>query len=100
MKDYKNMKFIRIISKKKKEIQNPWLDFEGEGPYVVLIYVIGKYSNNPEINNLRKEFTNKMQAITYASNKFKDLKLEYDKSFNISVEVWNNNRNLVKKFKQ
>lgn len=94
------MKLIRVISKKKKQLQNPWLDFEGEGPYIVVINVISKFSNNPEINNLQKEFTNKMQAVAYASNKFKKLKLKYDKSFSICVEVWNNNHNLVIKFEQ
>ena len=94
------MKFIRVISKKKKEIQNPWLDFEGKGPYIVVIYVISQFSNNPEINNSQNEFTNKMQAITYASNKFKELKSKYDISFSIKIEVWDNNHNLIKKFEQ
>ena len=94
------MNLIRVISKNKKQLQNPWLDFEGQGPYTVVIDVISRFSNNPEINNLQTEFTNKMQAVAYASNKFKELKLKYDKSFSICVGVWDNNHNLVKKFEQ
>ena len=94
------MKFIRVISKKKKRLQNPWLDFDGQGPYTVVIYVINRFSNNPEINKSKETFTNKIQAISYASETFKELKKKYDVSFSISVEVWDNNKTLVKKFEQ
>lgn len=94
------MNLIRVISKKKKQLQNPWLDFEGQGPYTVVIYVINKFSNNPEIGGRTETFTNKIQAISYASKTFKELQKKYDVSFRISVEVWDNNRTLVKKFEQ
>lgn len=94
------MKFIRVISKKKKQLQNPWLDFDGQGPYIVVIYVINRFSNNPEINKSKETFANKIQAISYASKTFKKLQKKYDVSFRISVEVLDNNHILVKKFEQ
>ena len=94
------MSYIRVISKKKNQIQNQWLDFEGNGPYTVVFYVIDSFSNNPVINNLEKEFSNKDQAISFAKDKFNELKKKHDKGYYITVSVYDSNRNLIKYFKQ
>lgn len=94
------MSYIRVIGKKKNQIQNPWLDFEGRGPYTTVLYAIDNFSNNPVINNLEKEFSNKDQAISFAKDKFNELKKKHDKGYYITVSVYDNNRNLIKYFKQ
>lgn len=94
------MSYIRVISKKKNQIQNPWLDFEGKGPYTITINVIDNFSNNPKINNLEKEFSNKNQAISFAKDKFKELKEKYDKGFRITINAYDYNRNPIKNFEQ
>lgn len=71
-----------------------------KGPYIVVFYAINNFSNNPVINNLEKEFSNKDQAISFAKNKFNELKKKYDKSYYITVSVYDSNRNLIKYFKQ
>lgn len=96
----RNKGFTKKKSKRNKnKVDGPWFDFDGKGPYIVNIYVISKFSNIPEIDNLQKIFNNKIQAIEFAQIKFNKLCLKYSNEYNIEVSVYDNEHNLIKEFK-